>query len=510
MDKLISIIVPIYNVQSYLDKCISSILTQTYKHLQIILVDDGSTDASGKICDSYAQKDERILVIHKENGGLVSARKAGIQAAVGEYVGYVDGDDWIEHDMYEQLIHAINTYDADMVETNHYLDMSDECLLITGKIDYGCYDSKELIPFMLCDENFNECNLKPFVWSKLYKREMLHLVQMPVDEDISFGEDVAVTYPYILACKKVVIADYAGYHYVQRKDSIVNSRKCDELYCNMALISYLEKRFTHTDAAETLLPALNQYAKTLMLLRDSAYFDERDGKEILSVFGGISKNEKVIIYGAGKVGQNLYRYLKTFRQIEVLAWLDREAGTYQKWGLPVQAPEKISDYSDTDCKVMIAISNRKTAMAIKQYLRERNIEEHRIRWLTEEFVQSRRAVFEMCTYKSIAICGFGMHGKVLYKRLLENGYSVPYIIECNEDMDGLQAAGKEDFQNLKPVGLDKEADFYKTAEVVLVSDDVDFQSIRRNMRGLGFPVQILPQSKECVICSGIKNRPGTR
>lgn len=486
MDKLISIIVPIYNVELYLDKCILSILTQTYKYLQIILVDDGSTDASGEICDAYAQKDERILVIHKENGGLVSARKAGIRAAVGEYVGYVDGDDWIEHDMYEQLIHAMNTHDVDMVETNHYLDMSDECLLITGKIGYGCYDSKELIPFMLCDENFNECNLKPFVWSKLYKREMLYRVQISVDDDISFGEDVAVTYPYILDCKKVVIVDYAGYHYVQRKDSIVNSRKCDELYCNMALISYLEKRFTHSDAAETLLPALNQYAKTLMLLRDSSYFDDREGKEILSVFGGINKNEKVIVYGAGKVGQNLYGYLKTFGQIEVLAWLDREADTYQKWGLPVQAPEKISDYLDAGCKVIIAISNRKTAMAIKQYLRNQNIEGYRIRWLTEEFVQNRKDVFKMCTYKSIAICGFGKHGKALYKRLIENGYSVPYIIECARDLNDLQ-----------------EADFYKTAEVVLVSDDVDFQSIRRTMRRLGFPVQILPQSRERVICSSV-------
>ena len=502
MDKLISVIVPIYNVESYLDKCISSILTQTYRYLQIILVDDGSTDSSGSICDAYAQRDERIMVIHKENGGLVSARKAGIRAAVGEYVGYVDGDDWIENDMYEHLVRNMNAYNADMAETNHYLDMADESILITSKIDYGCYDSKQLIPFMLCDERFNECNLKPFVWSKLYKRQMLYSVQISVDNDISVGEDVAVTYPYVLNCKKVIIADYAGYHYVQRKGSIVNSRKCDELYCDMALISYLEKRFIHTDAAEVLLAALNQYAKALVLLRDQSYFDNKDEEEILSVFGGISKSEKVIIYGAGKMGQNLYRYLKLFGQVEILAWLDRENAIYSKWGLPVEAPEKIEDFSNTDCKVIIAINNQKTAAAVKQYLLDRDIEEQRIRWLTEEFVQNRKNAFKMCAYKKIAICGFSEHGKALYSRLAENGYSVPYIIECDyQDLNGLQAVEKENFRGLTVVGFDRDADFYKAADVVLVSNDMDFQSVRKTMKQLNFPVQILPQSKENVICS---------
>ena len=104
MDDLISVIVPIYRVEAYLEQCIQSIRNQTYKNLEIILVDDGSDDQCPQICDRYARVDERIKVVHKVNGGLDSARKAGIIAASGKYIGYVDGDDWIEPEMYEQLL----------------------------------------------------------------------------------------------------------------------------------------------------------------------------------------------------------------------------------------------------------------------------------------------------------------------------------------------------------------------------------------------------------------------
>ena len=103
---LISVIVPVYNVEQYLDRCVCSILNQTYQNLEIILVDDGATDSSGRMCDEYAKRDERIKVVHKQNGGLSDARNAGLAAATGEYIGYVDSDDWIEPDMYEKMYEA--------------------------------------------------------------------------------------------------------------------------------------------------------------------------------------------------------------------------------------------------------------------------------------------------------------------------------------------------------------------------------------------------------------------
>ena len=115
MSILLSIIVPVYNVGSFLPKCINSIISQTFTDFELILVDDGSTDNSVEICDAAAKKDSRVRVIHKENGGVVSARKAGLSVAVGKYAGYVDGDDWIDEHMYEHMVNAMEKYNCDMV-----------------------------------------------------------------------------------------------------------------------------------------------------------------------------------------------------------------------------------------------------------------------------------------------------------------------------------------------------------------------------------------------------------
>ena len=115
MSILLSIIVPVYNVGSFLPKCINSIISQTFTDFELILVDDGSTDNSVEICDAAAKKDSRVRVIHKENGGVVSARKAGLSVAVGKYAGYVDGDDWIDKHMYEHMVNAMEKYNCDMV-----------------------------------------------------------------------------------------------------------------------------------------------------------------------------------------------------------------------------------------------------------------------------------------------------------------------------------------------------------------------------------------------------------
>ena len=126
-DVLVTIIVPIYNVADYLDKCIESILQQTYKNIEVILVDDGSTDKSSDICDCYKEKDTRIVVIHKKNEGLVSARKAGLNIANGDYVLNIDGDDWIDFDMCEVLLRRALETDADVVDSGYYELSEKEC-----------------------------------------------------------------------------------------------------------------------------------------------------------------------------------------------------------------------------------------------------------------------------------------------------------------------------------------------------------------------------------------------
>lgn len=144
MDDLISVNVPIYNIDQYIGFCIESLIKQTYKNLEIILVDDGCTDRSGALCDLYRSKDSRIKVIHKENGGLVSARKAGIQIAFGSYIGNVDGDDWVEQDFFEVLHRAAAKAEADIVCAGYSRDFFDQHVKYTNNVLDGIYEGEGL------------------------------------------------------------------------------------------------------------------------------------------------------------------------------------------------------------------------------------------------------------------------------------------------------------------------------------------------------------------------------
>lgn len=221
---LISVIVPIYQIERYIGFCIESLLNQTYKNLEIILVDDGSSDRCPEICDLYASKDSRIKVIHKQNGGLVSARKAGLEIATGDYVGYVDGDDWVGAGFYESLYSAIATSDCDVVCAGQSRDLFNKSAHFTNPYPLGIYKGetlKILQKNMLSYCDFYRPGITTYVWNKLFKREILYKHQMNVDERISIGEDAAVTYPVLMECSSVYISDCVAYHYRQREDSML-------------------------------------------------------------------------------------------------------------------------------------------------------------------------------------------------------------------------------------------------------------------------------------------------
>lgn len=395
MERLITIIVPIYNVSQYLDKCVNSIINQTYRDLQIILVDDGSTDGSAKMCDVYCRADSRIQVIHKLNGGLVSARKAGIQLAAGDYIGYVDGDDWIEPDLYEHLLQYAEETNADMVETDHYIESGGRQKLVRSKIGYGIRTAGELIPDMLCDEDFNECRMKPYVWSKLFKKTLLEPLQLQVDERIQCGEDGAVVYPYVLNSSRIYISDYAGYHYVQRNSSLTNSRNEDEFSRSTAFLDYLRACFIKTNYADKMLKQLNQYAKSVLMLRQISFFDRNEKFRVLMPFGGLEGGNRIVLYGAGKLGQSIYQYLEGKEQIQVVDWIDREYDMYQEMGLPVHGPERFSCLQNNYDKVIIAGNSRKLAESIQADLLKIGIEKEKLIWLAESFIAQENNILEL-------------------------------------------------------------------------------------------------------------------
>jgi glycosyltransferase involved in cell wall biosynthesis len=213
----ISVIVPIYNVERLLCRCIESIRKQTYKNLEIILVDDGSPDNSGDICEDYADKDRRIKVIHKCNGGLSDARNIGIEFASGEYICFVDSDDWLDLDMLELLHKVCVDRKADIVECSYrnvYADYIQEETCCTAEIIEA--DSIFALEGMLDWKYF-----KPVAWNKLYKKSVLGDIRYPLGK---IHEDEFTTYKYFYNANKLVYVDVSKYNYDRtRNDSITGT-----------------------------------------------------------------------------------------------------------------------------------------------------------------------------------------------------------------------------------------------------------------------------------------------
>ena len=215
----ISIIVPVYNVEDYLKKCIDSIVRQQYKNLEIILVDDGSIDNSGEICEKYAKEDDRIKVIHKKNGGLSDARNVGIENATGQYIGFVDSDDWIADSMYSYLKELIDTNNADISICGYYkFTNCDEINLKNVKNEKNIYvfDKQKAISELLKQENIQD-----YAWNKLYKIELFENIKYPYGRKM---EDTGTTYKLFDRAQRIVLGNEVQYYYLQRSNSIVNNK----------------------------------------------------------------------------------------------------------------------------------------------------------------------------------------------------------------------------------------------------------------------------------------------
>lgn len=221
----ISMIIPVYNAEQYLKKCVDSVRAQTYGNLEIMLVDDGSTDSSGELCDAYAEKDERIRVVHKENGGLVSAWKAGVKECSGEYVSFLDSDDWINPEMLSEMSAYLTGNDREMVISDYIIERDDGSQeYVWQKLAPGEYGRKEIeekiFPCLLGQEEryitISRC-------MKLISKRLISENGNYTDPAIIVGEDTTIMLPVLLDCQRIVAMDHkAYYHYLYVKESMVH------------------------------------------------------------------------------------------------------------------------------------------------------------------------------------------------------------------------------------------------------------------------------------------------
>ena len=260
----VSIIVPVYKVEKYLRQCIDSILNQTFSDFELIVVDDGSPDNCPKIIDEYSKKDERIIALHKKNGGQNSARKFGLSYSSGEYVLNVDGDDFIENNMLEHMVDLAKDNDADIVTVGYKADSEKSVEKLSNHAASGFYTAEkldELKKTLFYSGVFYEGELIPALWNKLFRRKLLQKFQMSVPEDIRMGEDLAVSFPAVNSCSVLVIDnEFTPYHYRIVENSMSRSFDLKFYERTKILFDYLDSFFKNTAQENTL-----NYYKTFLL-----------------------------------------------------------------------------------------------------------------------------------------------------------------------------------------------------------------------------------------------------
>ena len=236
---LISVIVPIYKVEKHLDRCVESIVNQTYKNLEIILVDDGSPDNCPQMCDSWADKDKRIKVVHKENGGLSDARNAGMPFATGEIISFIDSDDWIELDMFEKMLNRMQEDNSDVVSCGVKWVEEDGTLIRDVTSEDEILDTTAAMKELL-----NDIKLKQHVWNKIYKYDLIK--DIPFEKG-KYHEDVFWSYQVVGIAKKVSVVKESFYNYVQRSNSIMgegfSAKRLDALDANRQRCEYMKEHF---------------------------------------------------------------------------------------------------------------------------------------------------------------------------------------------------------------------------------------------------------------------------
>lgn len=277
----ISVIIPVYNVEKYLSECLDSVVNQTYKNLQIILVDDGSTDFSGKICDEYAEKDNRITVVHQKNAGAGAAKNTGLELIEGDYFSIIDSDDYIELDMYEKMVNSLEKYNADIVQ----------CLFrnvfVNDSFDRK-YKIKSNYPKVLTSKRF----LKEYLYdwkyaifaNKVFKSSLLKDIRFPVGRKI---DDEFFTYKLVCNAKKVVNIDNILYNYRMRKTSVMNENNSDRLIYDR-IDCFIERYNYVSDIYPSLKKKYN-----LKLYDDLLYFKDsaNDNGKILSLINNFSRKK---------------------------------------------------------------------------------------------------------------------------------------------------------------------------------------------------------------------------
>lgn len=372
MQPNLSVLVPVYNVKHYLSRCLDSLLAQTYRALDIVLVDDGSTDGSGEICDAYAMRDARIRVVHKENRGQTSARKAGLRQADtrAPFVTFVDSDDWIEPWAFETMMRVAEEQSVDCVIAGHLEDTGTSSRELLPDFPEGRYDrvkmEQEFLPFMMGREPFFAWGIFTSLCNKVFAKSVISDVLLAEDERIVLGEDTAAVFPALFRASSIYVLQRSYYHYIQKRQSMVKKIGAPDMEREQYAALY--------DSVKGQIPqnvrgGWTAHMLFLMVQRADTLYAGWEKLDYLFPFPYVRRGTRIVLYGGGTYGQRLYQAIQRTGIVTVVGWADRNAAALREIGLTVNPPESIAGMEADD--IVVAISLGRAREGARQDLARR-------------------------------------------------------------------------------------------------------------------------------------------
>lgn len=383
----VSIIIPVYNTSEYLRKCLDSVIAQTLKNIEIICIDDGSTDKSLSILQEYAKRDARIKVVHKENAGLVNVRKDGVRIAQGDFIGFVDSDDWIEPDMYEQL-HKIAVDSGVEIVSSGYIQEGDYVSISHDSLPAGVYKEvclSKIYENMILDLYTCGNGIGSGVWCKLLKGSLAKNVMPHIFSDISICEDKIITLRMLLECNSVAIVHDAYYHYVMHNTSMTHTPDGTYLVKMNAVYQALTDMYSHPRFSERMQIQAELYM-TQQLLKG---INTRMGFSIRNFMwidpywmDNFLDGTKIAVYGRGDLAMTYYHQIVSNPRLQFAGCMDFGGSRMgEEYPFDISLP---CDFSGIYDYVVITIKDKKKADSVRKNLIVGGIPTEKICWFSQQ------------------------------------------------------------------------------------------------------------------------------
>lgn len=381
---MISVIIPVYNTVDYLEQCIYSITNQTYRNLEIICIDDGSTDGSAEKLDELASLDERIRVVHKENGGATSARKAGVEIATGAYIGCIDSDDWIDENMYESLYNIAISQNVDLVTCGYYLEGSYTTIHM-DTVEEGLYDKTQIQKLRdrtIYNMNCRETGLRGSLGCKLFRTDIFRKVQLAIPDELILAEDKMCLLAYMLECNSAYVLKKALYHWVIHSNSMSHMNRNDYLLKINSVYNYLIDIYKHPNFSSEMRTQAEIYITELIFLGINKRMGFKNRNMIWIDpywMEKIPKNSKIALYGGGELGEKYKKQLEHTRpDILLVGCIDLQYEKLSNEYLKVSNPNELCNWNYDF--VVITIKNKGKALSTKEELIALGVENKKIIW----------------------------------------------------------------------------------------------------------------------------------